>query len=229
MIGIIIPMDSELEAFRKYFTEERNEKYFDTEFLIGKVKNKDVVVVRCGVGKVHAARTTQLLLCKYDVECVLNMGIAGGVDESLNVLDIVIGNKFVQHDFDISIFDHRKGYIPDIGDEIYADKKIVDLAYNSFTDDTFKVHVGGIASGDQFISDAKVSKFINEYFGCLCAEMESAAIAQVCKLCNTPYLIIRSISDVPGKTKKMEYDEFEEKSCNMIADFVYHIIENIKS
>ena len=56
----------------------------------------------------------------------INIGVAGGVDSTLNVGDIIIGEKLVQHDFDITAFNHEKGYIPNVGKYLDADEYLLD-------------------------------------------------------------------------------------------------------
>ena len=99
--------------------EEKEEKeIYGITFIIGKIEDTKVVVVKSGVGKVNAARTTQILIDKLKVKSVINVGSAGALNPLLDIGDIVIAEKLVQHDFDITAFDHAKGYITGVGDYI---------------------------------------------------------------------------------------------------------------
>ena len=221
-------MEEEINAIKEYLTVTKETKIYELTFIEGLISDKECVIVEGGVGKVNAARTAQILIDNFKIDYLLNVGVAGGIDESLNVGDIVIGQRLVQHDFDITAFDHKKGYIPNIGDYINADEELVNLA-NKVITSTENTHVktGTIASGDIFITDQNISKEINKEFAALCVEMECASIAQVAKLCNIPFLILRSISDVPNNNNKVTYEEFLEESTKIIAKVVNNLLKEL--
>lgn len=221
-------MEEEINAIKEYLTVTKETKIYELKFIEGLISDKECVIVEGGVGKVNAARTAQILIDNFKIDYLLNVGVAGGIDESLNVGDIVIGQRLVQHDFDITAFDHKKGYIPNIGDYINADEELVNLANKVIknTENTL-VKAGTIASGDIFITDQNISKEINKEFDALCVEMEGASIAQVSKLCNIPFLILRSISDVPNNNNKVTYEEFLEESTKIIAKVVNNLLKEL--
>lgn len=227
MIGIIFAMKEELDEFIKLVNNIREEKIYDLTFYKCNLFNKELVLVESGVGKVNAARATQILIDKMNPKYIFNVGVAGSISGSVDVMDIVVSDKLVQHDFDITGFDHEKGYIPNVGIYMDADKYLLDIT-KSVNIDT-KVHIGTIASGDIFITDKNMSSKINNKFNALCVEMEGASIAQVCTLCNVPYLVIRSISDSPNQNdnNKITYEEFLEKSCKIVSGYLKEIIEKI--
>lgn len=226
-IGIIFAMKEEIDALKKYLVINKETKYYDLVFYEGTIEGKLCVLVECGVGKVNAARTTQVLIDKFDVDKVINVGVAGGVDSSLNVGDIVIGEKLVQHDFDITPFAHEKGYIPNVGVYMDADKNMVDKAISVIKDSDISYRSGVIASGDIFCTLASMSEKINHKFNALCTEMEGAAVSQVCVLCGVPFLVIRSISDVVNNDNVVTYDEFVLSSSKIVADFMKNLISNL--
>ena len=221
-------MEEEINAIKEYLTIKKTTKIYELTFIEGLISDKECVIVEGGVGKVNAARTAQILIDNFKIDYLLNVGVAGGIDNSLNVGDIVIGERLVQHDFDITAFNHNKGYIPNIGDYIDADKKLVEIA-NKVITNTKKTNVktGIIASGDIFITDENKSKEINQEFNALCVEMEGASIAQVAKLCNIPFIILRSISDVPNNNNKITYEEFLEESTKIIAKVVNNLLKEL--
>ena len=222
--GIIFAMNEELNAIKKYLKVEKTTKIYELEFIEGYINSNYCVVVECGIGKVNAARCTQVLIDNYDLDYVFNIGVAGGVDSTLAVGDIVVGERLVQHDFDITAFDHEKGYIPNLGSEfIDSSKYLIDLSKS--LDNVVKY--GVIASGDIFCTEVKMSNKINNKFKALCVEMEGAAVAQVCYLCNVPFLIIRSISDVPNNKNNITFDEFLIDSSNKVAEYLVKMLENI--
>lgn len=223
-IGIIFAMKEELDELKKLINIEKTEKIYELTFFYGTIDNKTCIFVESGVGKVNAARTTQILIDKIGVDYIFNIGVAGGISNNLQVGDIVIGEKIVQHDFDITAFNHKKGYIPNVGIYIESDKTLINIASNVITEGV----KGVIATGDIFCSENNMAKKINDKFKALCVEMEGASIAQVCYLCNIPFIIIRSISDVPNNNNVVTYEEFLTTSAKKIAIAMRDILLKIK-
>lgn len=224
-VGIIFAMEEELLELKKYLEVEKEYKIFDLTFFEGVIKGVYCVLVQSGVGKVNAARTAQILIDNIQVDYVFNIGVAGGVSEELNVGDIVVGEKLVQHDFDITAFNHEKGYIPDVGVYIDSDEYLVKLTKEINVD--CNILTGVIASGDIFCTDYMMSKKINTKFNALCVEMEGASIAQVCYLSHIPFLVIRSISDVPNNDNVVTYEEFLQKASYNVAKLMSELLFKI--
>ena len=227
-IGVIFAMKEELDEVLKQVDIKNEFNVFGLDFYNVVFKDTECILVECGVGKVNAARTTQIMIDVMKVDYIINVGVAGGVSNSLNVCDIVIGEKLVQHDFDITAFDHAKGYIPNVGVYLNSDEYLLRIAEKekeSFNETNF--HKGVIASGDIFCTSEKMSKKINEKFNALCVDMEGASIAQVAYLSGVPFLVVRSISDIPNNNNKITYEEFLEESSKVVAKFLLSMIEKI--
>ena len=226
-IGIIFAMEEELDAFLEKVEKYRKKKIFDLTFYQCQYLDKELVLVESGVGKVNAARSTQMLIDHMKVDTVFNIGVAGAVDKDVSVLDVVIGESLVQHDFDITVFQHEKGFIPNIGSVyIPADEELVQLAQTIETEST--VHTGVIGSGDIFCSEKAMGEKICRKFNALCVEMEGASIAQVCFLCKVPFLVIRSISDsLEVDNNQFTYEEFLEISSKRAADYLDKLIQRM--
>lgn len=224
-IGIIFAMNEELNALKKYLSISRINKIYELEFFEGIIENTECVLVECGIGKVNAARCTQVLIDNYDLDYIFNIGVAGGVSSNLKVGDIVVGEKLVQHDFDITAFNHEKGYLPNLGGKfINSSDYLIGLSKKN----DIPVKYGVIASGDIFCTDVKMSNKINTKFDALCVEMEGAAIAQVCHLCKIPFLIIRSISDVPNNENQITFDEFLLDASDKVANYLISLLSKIE-
>ena len=221
-IGIIFAMKEELDALKKHLEICNEYKVYDLTFYEAKYNNITCILVESGVGKVNAARTTQILIDHVKVDYIFNIGVAGGIDNSLNVGDVVVGTSLVQHDFDITAFNHNKGYIPNIGINVNSNEYLINL-----TKEIDNLKYGVIASGDIFCTDVNMSKKIHNKFNALCVEMEGASVAQVCYLCNIPFLIIRSISDVPNNNNVITYDEFLEISSNKVANIMIKLLDKL--
>lgn len=223
-IGIIFAMEEELLALKKYIKLEKEYNIFNLRFYQGNINNINCILVQSGIGKVNASRTTQILIDNMKVDYIFNIGVAGAVNKKLNIGDIVIAEKLVQHDFDITAFDHEKGYVPDVGVYVYSDKYLFELANSIDIKNNARLFGGVVASGDIFCNDFKVGKEVCDRFNALCVEMEGAAVAQVCYLCNIPFLVLRSISDTPNNDNVAIYEEFLLDSCMMVADVMNEIL-----
>lgn len=227
-IGIIFAMQEELASLKEKLGIKKETNIYDLIFYEGTINDNEFVLVESGVGKVNSARTTQVLVDNYHPDYIFNIGVAGGIDDNLKVGDIVIGERLVQYDFDISAFLHPVGYVPKVG--VYVDSNpyllnIAKEAINFFEDINYSS--GIIATGDKFCTDPVISKNINKDFNALCVEMEGASIAQVAFLNEVPFLVLRSISDCPNNDNKMTYEEFLEYATKKVANLMYEILIKI--
>lgn len=228
-IGIIVAMQEELEEVLKIMSDIEEKEIYGISFVDGKIEKEKVVVVKSGVGKVNAARTTQILIDKLDVTKVINVGSAGALNPSLNIGDIVIANKLIQHDFDITVFNHKKGYITGVGDYIYCDENLINKfkkAENKLGDKAYNIKTGTIASGDIFCTEINMKNKIYSKFNADCVEMEGAAIAQVCYLDKIPFIVIRSISDSPNGNNAIVFDEFVKLASKRCASILKEFFKN---
>lgn len=226
-IGIIVAMEEELESILDIMDNIEEKEIYGLTFKTGQIEKNKIIVVKCGVGKVNAARVTQILIDTFNVKSVINVGAAGALNPFLNIGDIVIGEKLIQHDFDITAFDHDKGYITGVGDYIYSDSELIEKfenAANNLKEKDYKIKKGIIATGDIFCTDIEMKNKIFSKFNADCVEMEGAAIAQVCYLDNIPFIVIRSISDSPNGNNEIDFDKFVElasKRCaNILREFL---------
>ena len=147
-IGIIAAMKEEMEAIKNIMEDIAYNKIYELTFIEGKINKKDCVLVESGVGKVNSSRTAQILIDKYEIKYVINVGSAASANNNLEIGDLVIGEKIVQHDFDITAFGHKKGYISNVGEYTLSDKALI-KKLKEITDKTqsnYKVKVGIIAS-----------------------------------------------------------------------------------
>ena len=226
-IGIVFAMNEELEAFTKLIKIKDVTKLYDLSFYRTIIENYECLLVVSGVGKVNAARVAQILIDCYKVTKVLNVGVAGGISDELEIGDVVIGESLVQHDFDITVFKHEKGYIPNVGVLIPSDKNLLKIAQKCCEKKDYHTFTGIIASGDIFCTKSKMKQEIFTNFKALCVEMEGAAVAQVCYLSGVPFLILRAISDVLNDNNAITHEQFLDISSLRIATFLLDFIQNI--
>lgn len=208
--GLIVAMEEELAIVLQDLQHSSPMSHAGLTFYSGYYYEHPVVAVVCGVGKVNAALCTQLLLTHFQVARIINIGIAGGLDPELVPGDIVIADSLVQHDVDVRALGLPMGQIyryPEF--DFPTDPQLRSLAKQACTQITeHRTKIGRIATGDQFIADAKVAQDIHQQFGALACEMESASIAQVCRLNRSPFVCIRSLSDNANSGAQMDFDAF---------------------
>lgn len=221
-IGIIAAMSEEIASIKKLMADVSVKNIYELEFTLGTIHSKNVVLVKCGVGKVNAARTTQILIDNFDLEYVINVGTAGGLNEKIEIGDVVIAEKLVQHDFDITAGGHEKGYISGTGTYFYSDKELVNKSKKIIENmnEEFKAITGLIATGDIFVQEISVKDRIKEEFNADCTEMEGASIAQVCYLDKIPFIVIRSVSDKPNGNNSVDFEKFLELACERYSKFI---------
>ena len=213
-------MQEEMQEIKKIMQNIENIKIYELNFFKGTINDKEIVLVEAGVGKVNAARVTQIMIDNFKIQGIVNVGSAGSCNDELEIGDIVIGKRLVQHDFDITAFGHEKGFISNVGQFVESDEKLIgkmEEIMKKIKDKDFNIKIGTIASGDIFCTEPKMKEKIRNKFNADCIEMEGSAIAQVCKLDNIPFLVIRSISDKPNGKNEITFDKFLEKASKRCA------------
>ena len=222
-VGIIGAMELEVSSLKGQLSGCRISKKAGMEFCEGKIGGVDVVVVRCGIGKVNAALCVQILCDDYHVTHVINTGVAGSLNNDLNIGDILISKDAVHHDVDVTVFSYRKGEVPQLGvREFPADPHLIEAAEKAISDNQPELNyrVGRVASGDQFISSSEVKERIISEFEADCAEMEGASIAHGAYLNGIPFVIIRAISDKADGSAEEDYPTFEKAAAAHCAKLV---------
>ena len=225
--GIIGAMESEITAIRDAMEDIRLTTIAGMEFAEGTISGADAVVVQCGVGKVNAGICAQTLINCFHVDRVINTGVAGSLTGELAINDFVVSVDAVQHDYDVSAIGFRKGEIPYTGMVAFpADEQLRSRAVEAVrrAAPASKVLEGRVCSGDQFIAGAEQVERITTEFGGLCTEMEGGAIAQVCYLNSTPFVIIRAISD---GSDGMAFEEFQAEAARECAGAVLAMVAEL--
>jgi adenosylhomocysteine nucleosidase len=226
-IAIIAAMEEEINEIKKIMNNITEKNIYELKILEGTIQSKECILLKCEVGKVNAARCTQILIDNYEIEYVVNIGSAGAGSDDLSIGDIVIGKTLVQHDFDITAFGHKKGYISNIGENISSDKNLIDkfeAVINNIENKEFNIKIGTIASGDIFCNDINMKEKINYKFNADAIEMEGAAIAQVCYLDNVPFIVIRSISDTPNGSNEITFEQYLKLASKRCASILYEFL-----
>ncbi|SFS06355.1 5'-methylthioadenosine/adenosylhomocysteine nucleosidase [Anaeromicropila populeti] len=228
--GIIGAMEEEVSILKDKMKLNNIVKIASMEFCEGELSNKQVVIVRSGIGKVNAAICTQILIDKFHVTEILNTGVAGSLRNEINIGDIVISSDAMQHDVDARGFGYPLGEIPRMETSVFpAELALVHIAKEvcQIVNPEIQTFVGRVVSGDQFISDPDRKKVIIDNFQAYCTEMEGAAIAQTAYLNQIPYLVIRAISDKADDSAHMDYGEFERQAIKHTVNLVTTLLEKI--
>jgi adenosylhomocysteine nucleosidase len=212
-IGIIGAMDEEVNIIKSRMQGVSIKTAASMEFFEGRFEGKEVVAVRSGIGKVNAAVCTQILADLYQVDAVINTGVAGSLRNEIEIADIVLSTDTLQHDMDATGFGYEPGTIPRMETSVFkADTGLLKLAKEVCANviPEVGVHIGRVISGDQFISDSAKKAWLAEKIGGFCTEMEGAAIGHAAYLNRIPFLIIRAVSDKADHSAEMAYSQFEE-------------------
>ncbi|MFV0466401.1 MAG: 5'-methylthioadenosine/adenosylhomocysteine nucleosidase [Lachnospiraceae bacterium] len=232
MLGIIGAMPQEVEQLKEKMTDVNITKKASMEFYRGILEGTETVVVQAGIGKVNAACCTQLLLDLFEVDAVINTGIAGSLQAKIDIGDIVLSTDTVEHDVDVTAFGHAPGKIPGMQVQMFpCSKELRELAKISCeaVNTDIHVHEGRVVSGDQFISSHEKKAWLTATFDGCCTEMEGAAIAHAAYLNEVPCLIVRAISDKADDSAHVDYPAFEAKaiehSVHLVAEIARRMSE----
>ncbi|MDO4439047.1 MAG: 5'-methylthioadenosine/adenosylhomocysteine nucleosidase [Eubacteriales bacterium] len=228
MLGFIGAMDEEINGIISELSDISVLSKGGLTFTKGSYKDKEVVVVKAGIGKVNAAMCTQLLIDNFKVDAVINTGIAGSLKKELNIGDIVLSTDAVEYDMDATVFGYKLGQIPEM--DIFsfeASEQLRKLCYELASEKLNNISCmeGRILTGDRFVGSKEVKEMLINTFDGSCCEMEGAAIAHVCYLNSIPFLIIRAISDSADDSATMNYTEFEQLAANNSIALSLSLIE----
>lgn len=228
-IAIIGAMEQEVALLRDKISNLETYQFAGCIFYSGTLNGQSVVLTRSGIGKVAAAIATTVVLQRYQPSAVINTGSAGGFDPSLEVGDVVISSELRYHDVDVTAFDYEMGQVPANPPAYPADAKLIKMAEKaSATTSEHKVITGLICTGDTFMTDQNRIDEARRHFPDMAAvEMEGAAIGQVCHLAEVPFVVIRSLSDIAGKSSPQSFEEYLDTAAkhssalveNMVAQF----------
>ncbi len=231
-VGIIGAEDTEVAPLKEGLTAERRSTLLGMDFCEGLLGKMEVVVVRCGTGKVFAALCAFALIEHFGVDVVVNTGAAGALDARLRMGDIVVSDDLVQHDMDVTGLGYENGQIPDIDCFAFkADESLRDMVVQVARQVAPEVNVyaGRIATGDLFVSDVKARDTIAQRFGALCAEMEGAAVAQACYLAHVPFVVVRAISDQADGDADVDFPTFRVEVGHRSARIVKKAVSQLLS
>ena len=226
-IGIIGAMDSEVEGLVARLNDVREEAHGHAKFFIGELFGKRVAVTRCGIGKVFAALTTEAMILLYKPKLVVNTGVGGALARELKTADVVIADKLVQHDMDTSALGDPKGLVSGINKIFFeADARAVEVLNTAAKDLGVSALIGTVASGDKFVASSEDKARIVSDFSASACEMEGAAVAHVAFVNQTPFAVIRAISDSADGEATMDYPTFMPIAARISTELALRLVEN---
>ena len=223
-------MEIEVARLKEMMTDVTVTKKASMEFNQGLLNGKPVVVVQCGIGKVNAGICTQILVDDFQVDAVINTGVAGSLRNEINIGDIVLSTDTMQHDVDAREFGYPLGQIPRMDTLAFpADEKLIALAQEVCREviPEIQVFAGRVVSGDQFVSDRESKERISKNFQGYCTEMEGAAIAQAAYLNHVPYVVLRAISDKADDSASVDYPAFEREAIRHSVELMSNMVKRL--
>ena len=225
-IGIICAGDREFAPFIPCIKECKITEKAMLKFYEGKISNVDVVALFSGVCKVNAAIATQILIDTFQVDAIINAGTAGGMDERLNLFDVVVSTEVAYHDVAPHILTEFHPWMDSIF--FQADEKLLAFVKSAVSklDIEANVFYGRMVTGEAFISDDG-REYINEKFAPLTVDMETASIAHVCYVNNIPFISIRCITDTADHSGTGSFEENCEKASLIAKDITIAVLEEI--
>ena len=230
-IGIIGAMEPEVAILRDAIANKTETSKGGFTFYTGELAGHTVTLVQSGIGKVAATVATTLLIDNFQPDCVINTGSAGGFEPSLNVGDVVISNEVRHHDVDVTAFGYEIGQVPQMPAGFAAHPALITAAQKSVAilSDT-QTMVGLICTGDSFMCDpVRIDQTRKDFPTMLAVEMEGAAIAQACHVLDTPFVVIRSLSDIAGKESPQSFEEYLEVASINSSKLVNELLEQLKT
>lgn len=225
MLGIIGAMDIEVDMLKAMVEEKSVCTVSSVDFVSGKILGKDVVVARCGIGKVNAAICAQTMILKYAPDTIINTGVGGSLSNSLNIGDIAMADYVVQSDADTSALGDPVGLISTINViKIPSSKRVCDALEKAGKALGLKTCLGTISTSDSFIASAEKKKWLVENFDAIACEMEGGSIGHVCYVNGVDFGVVRAISDKADGSSHMDYGEFcamaAKNSTAMICEYI---------
>ncbi|MDY4762023.1 5'-methylthioadenosine/adenosylhomocysteine nucleosidase [Streptococcus thoraltensis] len=227
-IGIIAAMEQELRLLVEKLMDKTEERVLGNTYYTGHLGNHDLVLVQSGVGKVMSAMSVAILADHFQVDAVINTGSAGAVAKGLAIGDVVVADKLIYHDVDLTAFGYDYGQMSMQPLYFESDGQFVSVFQDVLKKADVNAQVGLIATGDSFIAGQDKIDAIKGYFPqVLAVEMEGAAIAQAATACGKPFIVVRSMSDTAAHDANITFDEFIIEAGKKSAEILVAFLEKL--
>ncbi|MEX0380936.1 5'-methylthioadenosine/adenosylhomocysteine nucleosidase [Leuconostoc sp. MS02] len=220
-IGIITPMAEEKIALIAALKNTKTKRHGGTEITTGQYNGHEVVLTESGIGKVAAASATTVMIDNFQPDLIVNTGSAGALDSELKIGDEVIGTRVAYSDVDVTVFGYEFGQVPNRPLYYEADKQVVEAFEQLAT-----VKEGLIVSGDQFVQDDAKQRILTHFPEAILAEMEAAAVAQVAYQFNTPFIVLRGVSDLADGDSGIVFDDYVVEAGKVSAKLLLSYLDS---
>ncbi|MDR2033199.1 MAG: 5'-methylthioadenosine/adenosylhomocysteine nucleosidase [Helicobacteraceae bacterium] len=227
MIGIIVSRNEEISPFLDKMRSVKTHFIGSNQYHEGLFGDKKIVVVHSRFGKVNAAIRATILIERFGAKTILFNGVAGALNKSLHIGDLVCATSLIQHDVDIEALGYAVGFIPETGDFFATDPFLNGLAESVAIERGLKLKKGIVATGDQFIADDAKKAQIAERYKAVAVEMEGAAAACVCSAFGVPIFVLRTISDAADMDAGFNFDAFLESSVVISTGFTLDMVAKL--
>ena len=228
IIGIIGAMVEEITPILEKVNVVEEVDYGHNKYFKATFENLDLVIAYSKIGKVNSTLTTATMIEVFNCEKILFSGVAGAINENLEIGDLIIATKLCQHDLDITAFGHPYGFVPESKVFVETSEKLNDIAIEVAKDLELKLQKGIIATGDQFIANQEKKEWIKDTFDADAIEMEGASVGFVCDSLNVEFFALRAISDSANMDAGFDFDKFLEKSAKNSAGFLIEMLKKLK-
>ena len=216
----------EIEAIKDLFTEVEEKEYLTIKYLQGKINDKDCVLAQGGIGAASTVMLITLLKTQFDIEYIINVGTAGGVNnKGLKPKDVVISDNLAYLDADVTAFGYKYGQMAGCPRAFKADDDLITL----IKEQNPSFRIGDMLSGDKFVCDKhNPNKYIEEHFedlNVLTTDMESTSLANACYLLDIPFVVVRVVSDIlESAGQKESYEAVLQVSSVVAKDIIHKLI-----
>ncbi len=229
-IAVIGAMEAEIQPLKAELNHMTEMDWPGGDYYLGFYGGHEICLLKSGIGKVNATLGATLLLELFKPDYVINIGSAGGLKSGMAVGDLVIASEVTHHDADLTAFGYAPGQLPEMPPTFTSDSLLIDKVTTALEETHFPHGhaVGLIGSGDSFVHDPQLVAQIQQKFPQMIAvEMEAAAIAQTCYIFNTPFVIIRALSDIAGAKSPMSFEEFLPLAAKNSVTLVQQILHDL--
>ena len=226
-VAILGAMPEEIEPILEKLDKIQKIDYAKNSYYKAEYKGVEVVVAYSKIGCAFSTLTATTLIEKFECDILLFSGVAGAINDELNIGNLIYANKLCKHDLDLTPFGHPLGYVPEGSVFIHTTPFLQDIAKQVAKEKNIKLKEGTIATGDQFVNSQERKDFIKNKFNADALEMEGYSVALVCDALNVPFFILRAISDSANNQANIDFDKFLEESAKISADFILSMVEKI--
>lgn len=228
-IGILGAMDAEISEFLKHADILEITEWHEFKFYTIRMQEREVVLVKCGVGKVYAALVSQHLIDAFQPSALIFTGVAGSLNSAYAIGDVVISRDCVQHDVDGLALGFSRGNLLYSDWKFFAADSVLVQSALSTPVKSHRIWEGRILTGDQFMSRDAINhhRYLMDELVGDAVEMEGGAMAQVCAVNKIPFVVVRTISDRADGDAVQDFTRFLPVIAQNSYDVVSHILASL--